>query len=306
MDNTKKNCEKLKMNNTKGIILAGGSGSRLYPSTLSVSKQLLPAHDKPMIYYPLSTLMLAGVKDILIITTQEDNERFKKLLKDGSQWGVSISYAVQNKPNGIAEAIIISENFIKDNNFILILGDNIFYGNNLISIMNEAMKIKNGATIFAYSVKNPNRYGVVELNSEGKPMKLIEKPEKTKSTLAVTGIYFYDKTAIELAKKLKPSSRGEYEITELNKMYLEEKRLNVQIMGRGYAWFDAGTHSSLFEASQFIATIENRQNFKIACPEEIAFNNKYINKEQLLNIANHYKDNEYSKYLHKIIEEIYY
>ena len=167
------------------------------------------------------------------------------------------------------------------------------------------MKIKNGATIFAYSVKNPNRYGVVELNSEGKPMKLIEKPEKTKSTLAVTGIYFYDKTAIELAKKLKPSSRGEYEITELNKMYLEEKRLNVQIMGRGYAWFDAGTHSSLLEASQFIATIENRQNFKIACPEEIAFNNKYINKEQLLNIANHYKDNEYSKYLHKIIEEIY-
>jgi len=305
MDNTKKNCEKLKMNNTKGIILAGGSGSRLYPSTLSVSKQLLPVHDKPMIYYPLSTLMLAGVKDILIITTQEDNERFKKLLKDGSQWGVSISYAVQNKPNGIAEAIIISENFIKDNNFILILGDNIFYGNNLISIMNEAMRIKNGATIFAYSVKNPNRYGVVELNSEGKPIKLIEKPEKTKSTLAVTGIYFYDKTAIELAKKLKPSSRGEYEITELNKMYLEEKRLNVQIMGRGYAWFDAGTHSSLLEASQFIATIENRQNFKIACPEEIAFNNKYINKEQLLNIANHYKDNEYSKYLHKIIEEIY-
>ena len=305
MDNTKKNCEKLKMNNTKGIILAGGSGSRLYPSTLSVSKQLLPVHDKPMIYYPLSTLMLAGVKDILIITTQEDNERFKKLLKDGSQWGVSISYAVQNKPNGIAEAIIISENFIKDNKFILILGDNIFYGNNLISIMNEAMRIKNGATIFAYSVKNPNRYGVVELNSEGKPIKLIEKPEKTKSTLAVTGIYFYDKTAIELAKKLKPSSRGEYEITELNKMYLEEKRLNVQIMGRGYAWFDAGTHSSLLEASQFIATIENRQNFKIACPEEIAFNNKYINKEQLLNIANHYKDNEYSKYLHKIIEEIY-
>ena len=305
MDNTKKNCEKLKMNNTKGIILAGGSGSRLYPSTLSVSKQLLPVHDKPMIYYPLSTLMLAGVKDILIITTQEDNERFKKLLKDGSQWGVSISYAVQNKPNGIAEAIIISENFIKDNNFILILGDNIFYGNNLISIMNEAMRIKNGATIFAYSVKNPNRYGVVELNSEGKPIKLIEKPKKTKSTLAVTGIYFYDKTAIELAKKLKPSSRGEYEITELNKMYLEEKRLNVQIMGRGYAWFDAGTHSSLLEASQFIATIENRQNFKIACPEEIAFNNKYINKEQLLNIANHYKDNEYSKYLHKIIEEIY-
>ena len=293
------------MNNTKGIILAGGSGSRLYPSTLSVSKQLLPVHDKPMIYYPLSTLMLAGVKDILIITTQEDNERFKKLLKDGSQWGVNISYAVQDKPNGIAEAIIISENFIKDNNFILILGDNIFYGNNLISIMNEAMKIKNGATIFAYSVKNPNRYGVVELNSEGKPIKLIEKPEKTKSTLAVTGIYFYDKTAIELAKKLKPSSRGEYEITELNKMYLEEKRLNVQIMGRGYAWFDAGTHSSLLEASQFIATIENRQNFKIACPEEIAFNNKYINKEQLLNIANHYKDNEYSKYLHKIIEEIY-
>ena len=305
MDNTKKNCEKLKMNNTKGIILAGGSGSRLYPSTLSVSKQLLPVHDKPMIYYPLSTLMLAGVKDILIITTQEDNERFKKLLKDGNQWGVNISYAVQNKPNGIAEAIIISENFIKDNNFILILGDNIFYGNNLISIMNEAMRIKNGATIFAYSVKNPNRYGVVELNSEGKPIKLIEKPEKTKSTLAVTGIYFYDKTAIELAKKLKPSSRGEYEITELNKMYLEEKRLNVQIMGRGYAWFDAGTHSSLLEASQFIATIENRQNFKIACPEEIAFNNKYINKEQLLNIANHYKDNEYSKYLHKIIEEIY-
>ena len=293
------------MNNTKGIILAGGSGSRLYPSTLSVSKQLLPVHDKPMIYYPLSTLMLAGVKDILIITTQEDNERFKKLLKDGSQWGVNISYAVQDKPNGIAEAIIISENFIKDNNFILILGDNIFYGNNLISIMNEAMKIKNGATIFAYSVKNPNRYGVVELNSERKPMKLIETPEKTKSTLAVTGIYFYDKTAIELAKKLKPSSRGEYEITELNKMYLEEKRLNVQIMGRGYAWFDAGTHSSLLEASQFIATIENRQNFKIACPEEIAFNNKYINKEQLLNIANHYKDNEYSKYLHKIIEEIY-
>ena len=293
------------MNNTKGIILAGGSGSRLYPSTLSVSKQLLPVHDKPMIYYPLSTLMLAGVKDILIITTQEDNERFKKLLKDGSQWGVNISYAVQDKPNGIAEAIIISENFIKDNNFILILGDNIFYGNNIISIMNEAMKIKHGATIFAYSVKNPNRYGVVELNSEGKPMKLIEKPEKTKSTLAVTGIYFYDKTAIELAKKLKPSSRGEYEITELNKIYLEEKRLNVQIMGRGYAWFDAGTHSSLLEASQFIATIENRQNFKIACPEEIAFNNKYINKEQLLNIANHYKDNEYSKYLHKIIEEIY-
>ena len=249
--------------------------------------------------------MLAGIKEILLICKQEDHSLFERLFSDGSHLGLQITYKVQKEPKGIAEAFIIGEEFIGEDDVCLILGDNIFYGNNLISIMNEAMKIKNGATIFAYSVKNPNRYGVVELNSEGKPMKLIEKPEKTKSTLAVTGIYFYDKTAIELAKKLKPSSRGEYEITELNKMYLEEKRLNVQIMGRGYAWFDAGTHSSLLEASQFIATIENRQNFKIACPEEIAFNNKYINKEQLLNIANHYKDNEYSKYLHKIIEEIY-
>ena len=291
------------MNNKKGIILAGGSGSRLYPSTLSISKQLLPVHDKPMVYYPLSTLMLAGIKDILLITTPEDIERFKKLLKDGSQWGINISYSKQEKPNGIAQAIIIAEDFIKNDNIALILGDNIFYGNNLTMIMDEAMLLKEGATIFAYAVKNPNRYGVVEIDNNNKPIKLIEKPIKTNSKLAITGLYFFDKFALKYAKQLKPSSRGEYEITELNKIYFDKNSLNVQIMGRGYAWFDAGTHSSLLEASQFISTIENRQNFKIACPEEIAFTRKYITASQLKELADLYNKNDYGEYLLSLIKE---
>jgi len=291
------------MNNKKGIILAGGSGSRLYPSTLSISKQLLPVHDKPMVYYPLTTLMLAGIKDILLITTPEDIERFKKLLKDGSQWGINISYSKQEKPNGIAQAIIIAEDFIKNDNIALILGDNIFYGNNLTMIMDEAMKLKEGATIFTYAVKNPNRYGIVEIDNNNKPIKLIEKPIKTNSNLAITGLYFFDKFALQYAKQLKPSPRGEYEITELNKIYFDKNSLNVQIMGRGYAWFDAGTHSSLLEASQFISTIENRQNFKIACPEEIAFTRKYITESQLKELADLYNKNDYGEYLLSLIKE---
>ena len=232
------------MNNKKGIILEGGSGSRLYPSTLSISKQLLPVHDKPMVYYPLTTLMLAGIKDILLITTPEDIERFKKLLKDGNQWGINISYSKQEKPNGIAQAITIAEDFIKNDNIALILGDNIFYGNNLTVIMDEAMQLNEGATIFAYAVKNPNRYGVVEIDSNNMPIEIIEKPIKTNSKLAITGLYFFDKFALKYAKQLKPSPRGEYEITELNRIYLNKNSLNVQVMGRGYAWFDAGTHSS--------------------------------------------------------------
>ena len=291
------------MNNKKGIILAGGSGSRLYPSTLSISKQLLPVHDKPMVYYPLTTLMLAGIKDILLITTPEDIERFKKLLKDGSQWGINISYSKQEKPNGIAQAIIIAEDFIKNDNIALILGDNIFYGNNLTMIIDEAMQLKEGATIFAYAVKNPNRYGVVEIDNNNKPIKLIEKPIKTNSKLAITGLYFFDKFALEYAKQLKPSSRGEYEMTDLNKIYLDKNSLHVQVMGRGYAWFDAGTHSSLLEASQFISTIENRQNFKIACPEEIAFTKKYITESQLKELADLYNKNDYGEYLLSLIKE---
>ena len=291
------------MNNKKGIILAGGSGRRLYPSTLSISKQLLPVHDKPMVYYPLTTLMLAGIKDILLITTPEDIERFKKLLKDGRQWGINISYAKQEKPNGIAQAIIIAEDFIKNDKITLILGDNIFYGNNLTMIMDEAMQLKEGATIFAYAVKNPNRYGVVEIDNNNKPIKLIEKPIKTNSKLAITGLYFFDKFALQYAKQLKPSSRGEYEITELNKIYFDKNTLNVQLMGRGYAWFDAGTHSSLLEASQFISTIENRQNFKIACPEEIAFTRKYITESQLKELADLYNKNDYGEYLLSLIKE---
>ena len=286
----------------KGIILAGGNGSRLYPTTQSISKHSLPIYDKPMIYYPLTTLLLAGVRQILIITSPNEVKTFKALLKDGSQWGIEISYDVQEKPDGIASAIIIAENFIKKESFFLILGDNIFYGNNLINILQSAINNKKGASIFGYNVLNPKRYGIVETNKKGKPIKLTEKPKKTLSTLAITGLYYYDNKAIGYAKKLKKSARGEYEITDLNKCYLKNNNLNLEIMGRGFAWFDAGTPKSLLNAKQFISVIQDRQNFKIACPEEIVYSKNYINKKQLKKIINFYGESEYGKYLKMVVK----
>lgn len=291
------------MENTKGIILSGGEGSRLSPSTISTSKQLLPVYDKPLIYYPLTTLMLAGIKDILIITTPKDKERFEYLLKNGSQWGIKISYIAQEKPRGVGEALKIGKDFINNNNCVLILGDNIFYGNNLINLLKKSIKENNGATIFAYEVKDTKSYGVVEFNKKLKPIKLIEKPIKSKSNYSITGLYVYDKNASTYAKKLKQSNRGEYEITDLNKIYLQKNKLKATIMGRGYAWFDVGTNESLLEASQFIFSIEKRHNFKIACPEEIAFRQNYINKSQLLKLSKFYKKNEYGKYLLSLINK---
>ena len=288
--------------NKKGIILAGGKGSRLYPITQSISKHSLPIYDKPMIYYPLTTLLLAGVRQILIITSPNEVKTFKALLSDGSQWGIEISYDVQEKPDGIASAVIIAEDFIKKESFFLILGDNIFYGNNLINILERAINNKKGASIFGYNVLNPKRYGIVETNKKGKPIKLTEKPKKTLSTLAITGLYYYDNKAVGYAKKLKKSSRGEYEITDLNKCYLKNNNLNLEIMGRGFAWFDAGTPKSLLNATQFISVIQDRQNFKIACPEEIVYSKNYINKKQLKKIINFYGESEYGKYLKMMIK----
>jgi glucose-1-phosphate thymidylyltransferase len=281
----------------KGIILAGGSGTRLHPATMAVSKQLLPVYDKPMIYYPLSTLMLAEMREVLVISTPQDTPRFQQLLGDGSRWGMDIQYAVQPSPDGLAQAFVIGADFIGDSPSALVLGDNIFYGHELPQTLGKAAARSSGATVFAYHVNNPEAFGIVEFDSNWKALSLEEKPKVPKSNFAVTGLYFYDNSVVEKARQLRPSARGELEITDLNRLYLEEGRLSVQIMGRGYAWLDTGTHDSLLDAGQFISTIERRQGLKVACPEEIAFRKRWISNEQLERLAHQLSKSGYGQYL---------
>lgn len=287
----------------KGIILAGGSGTRLYPITKGISKQLIPVYDKPMIYYPLSTLMLAGITDILVISTPEYTPLFEQLLGDGSDIGVSLTYKVQEKPNGLAEAFILGADFIGNDSVCLILGDNIYYGSGLSKLVQEAAEKIDGATVFGYHVNDPERFGVVEFDDDMKALSIEEKPENPKSNYAVTGLYFYDNTVVEKAKNLKPSNRGELEITDINKLYLDEGKLDVKLMGRGYAWLDTGTHDSMMEAASFIATIQKRQNLKVACLEEIAYRMGYISKEKLVELAQQMKKNDYGQYLLRLAKE---